>query len=104
MRPISFASVQETRKSQKQRLRQGFWLGGAPFGYCNRPCSKCTDPNGMDYGPDFGGKDQSDGTRLIAHPIDGAGVSKVFDWYKTGICPPRIAEPLNNYELILANG
>lgn len=34
---------QEVRKGKLQRARQGLWLGGTPFGYCNGLCSKCTD-------------------------------------------------------------
>lgn len=96
---------QETRKGKRQRARRGLWLGSIPFGYCNGICSKCTDPNGADYCPDFGSSDKGDGKTMAAHPVESLVVKMAFDWYKTGEFSDRlIAAKLNNYELHLPDG
>ena len=75
---------QETRKGKKQRAREGLWNGNFPFGYCLGQCSHCTDPNGAGYCPNYGQPDQSDGKRLILHPIDHQVVRLAFEYYATG--------------------
>jgi len=96
---------QEVRKGKRQRARQGLWLGATPFGYCNGLCSRCTDPNGVNYCPDFGQPDKGDGKVMVPHPIEKQIVRQVFDWYVTGETSHRdIADRLNEMDIILADG
>ena len=81
---------QEVRKGKLQRARQGLWLGGTPFGYCNGLCSKCTDPNGQGYCPDFGQPDKRNGRALVLHPVE----SKVVAQLSTGTHPRTIVSAL----------
>ena len=75
---------QETIKGKLQRARSGLWNGSIPFGYCRGVCSKCNDPNGKDYCPDYGSPDKSDGKVLILHPIEKRVVQKIYELYLTG--------------------
>ncbi len=96
---------QETRKGKIQRARKGLWLGAIPYGYCNGLCSRCTDPNGAGYCPDFGGKDKSDGKVMVAHPIESQVVRWVFEQYAGGkMSHKMIAEALNQMHITLDNG
>lgn len=96
---------QETRKGKLQRARQGMWLGAIPYGYCNGLCSRCTDPNGKNYCPDFGQPDKGDGRIMIHHPVENQIVKLVFDWYVSGEESNRsIAEKLNELQITLTDG
>jgi site-specific DNA recombinase len=96
---------QEVKKGKRQRARQGLWLGAIPFGYCNGLCSKCTDPNGENYCPDFGKLDKSNGKIMVPHPVESRIVRMAFDWYITGKTSDRvIADRLNETMITLANG
>lgn len=96
---------QETRKGKRQRAREGLWMGGVPYGYCNGLCSRCVDPNGEGYCPDYGGRDKSDGKILVAHPIYGSVVRLVFEWYASGeYSYGLIADKLNGYLFPLSGG
>ena len=75
---------QETTKGKRQRARDGLWNGGVPFGYCKGLCSRCTDPNGKGYCPNFGTADKTDGKTLIAHPIESAGVKLAYTGTRQG--------------------
>ena len=75
---------EETIKGKYQRALCGLWNGDIPFGYCKGVCSRCDDPNGKDYCPDYGRPDQTDGRRLIAHPRDSVGLRLSFEWHLTG--------------------
>ena len=75
---------QETIKGKLQRARSGLWNGNIPFGYCRGLCSKCTDPNGKDYCPEYGQVDKSDGKVLHPHPIEKWVVQKIFKHYLSG--------------------
>lgn len=86
----------ETAKGKHQRAREGLWNGSIPLGYCNGKCANCTDPNGLDYCPHFGGPDQGDGKQLALHPIEREAVRLAFAWYVTGeYSDGDIAEKLN---------
>ncbi len=86
----------ETKKGKQERARKGLYNGPIPFGYCKGLCSKCTDPNGPGYCPYAGQPDQSDGIRLIAHPIESIGVCRAFKLSATGLYTDRdIADTLN---------
>ncbi len=96
---------QEVRKGKMQRARQGLWIGAIPYGYCNGLCSKCTDPNGKGYCPDFGQPDKSDGKKMIAHPIESGIVTQIFNWYATENETHRtIAIKLNSLKVTLPDG
>jgi len=96
---------QETRKGKRQRARKGLWNGSVPYGYCKGLCSECTDPNGLDYCPNYGQGDRSDGKILVAHPIEGEVVKMVFEWYASGETSDAcIAEKLNQLTFSLENG
>ena len=96
---------QETIKGKKQRAREGNWNGLPPFGYCRGKCSKCIEPNGKDYCPDFGKPDKTDGKVLILHPVDSQIVKLVYQWYLVGNTSDRmIAERLNNFQLCFPDG
>jgi site-specific DNA recombinase len=91
---------QETRKGKLQRARDGYWNGNIPYGYCYGLCSKCKDPNGEGYCPDFGKPDKSSGKLLVLHPIDSKVVRLIYDWYLSEIeSDGHIAKRLQNYRL-----
>ena len=95
---------QEVRKGKLQRARQGLWLGGMPFGYCNGLCSKCSDPNGQGYCPDYGQSNKGDGKALVLHPVESKVVAQAFDWYTSENYSFRtIADNLNKFEVQLYN-
>ncbi len=75
---------EETVKGKLQRALSGLWNGDIPFGYCKGLCSRCDDPNGKGYCPDFGQPDKGDGRKLIAHPKDSVGLALAFTWHCTG--------------------
>ena len=96
---------QETRKGKLQRARQGLWVGELPFGYCKGLCSRCTNPNGKDYCPEYGKPDKTDGKIIMPHPVESLVVKKVFDWYCHGDTSHRsIADELNKTILTLPDG
>ncbi len=76
---------QETRKGKLQRARDGNWNGNIPYGYCRGLCSKCQEPNGEGYCPDFGKPDKGNGKQLTLHPIESKVVRLVFDWYMSSL-------------------
>lgn len=69
---------EETMKGKYGRVLKGLWNGIFPFGYCQGRCSRCQDPNGEGYCPDYGKPDQGNGDSLIAHPKDSSGVQLMF--------------------------
>ena len=96
---------QETRKGKIQRARKGLWLGAIPFGYCNGICSRCTDPNGDGYCPNFGQADKGNGKVMVPHPIESQVVKRVYEQYAGGCMSQRlIADDLNIFQIPLGNG
>lgn len=96
---------QETRKGKRQRAREGLWNGSIPFGYCNGLCSDCTDLNGKDYCPYFGGPNRGDGKIPIPHPIESQAVKLAFELYATGeYSDGKIAEFLNAQDAVMPDG
>lgn len=91
---------QETHKGKLQRARDGLWNGNFPYGYCRGLCSKCKEPNGEGYCPEFGKPDKSNGRLLIPHPIESKVVRLVYDWYLSGIeSDGHISKRLREYPL-----
>lgn len=87
---------EETIKGKHQRALCGLWNGDIPFGYCKGLCSRCDDPNGKGYCPDFGKADKTDGRHLIAHPKDSMGLEDSFEWHVAGNRSDQdIADALN---------
>lgn len=74
---------EETMKGKYGRVLKGLWNGIFPFGYCRGLCSKCEDPNGKNYCPDFGKPNKADGKILIVHPKDGEAVKQAFSLLHT---------------------
>lgn len=96
---------EETRKGRVQRARKGLYNGSIPFGYCRGNCSACTDPNGVDYCPAYGGADRAEQVVPIPHPVESAAVQMAFRWYLTGrYADGDIAERLNREGYVLPDG
>ncbi|MCD6553439.1 MAG: recombinase family protein [Anaerolineae bacterium] len=98
----------ETKKGKRARAMKGLYNGSLPLGYCRGNCSTCTDPNGEDYCPRFGGpdlKDERPSLPLFVHPIEGEAVKLAYEWYATGTYSDgQIAEKLNAYQHVLPDG
>jgi len=98
----------ETKKGKRARAMKGLYNGSLPLGYCRGNCSTCTDPNGRDYCPRFGGpdlKEECPSLPLCIHPIESEAVKLAYEWYATGAyADGQIAEKLNTYQLILPEG
>ena len=75
---------EETIKGKYQRVLSGLWNGEIPFGYCKGLCSRCDDPNGNGYCPNYGKADLSSGKKLIAHPKDSLALQLAFELYAQG--------------------
>ncbi len=96
---------QEIRKGKLQRARKGLHNGSPPFGYCTGTCSDCSDLNGPDYCPAFGGPDLGDGEVLVPHPIESAAVRLAFQWYLTSdFSDGDVADRLNAHLHALPDG
>ncbi len=91
---------QETRKGKLQRARDGNWNGNVSYGYCRGLCSKCKEPNGEGYCPDFGKPDKGDGKQLILHPVESKVVRLIYDWYLSNLeSDGHIAKRLADYPI-----
>ncbi len=96
---------QETKKGKVARARKGLWNGKIPFGYCKGLCSKCTDPNGPNYCPNFGQLDLGNGKMLVSHPIESIAVKLAFEWYAAGnLSDTDVAIRLNTAKFTLPDG
>jgi len=95
----------ETTKGKLQRARDGYWNGNPPFGYCRGLCSKCKNPNGDGYCPEFGKADTSKDDILIFHPVESQVVKRVYEWYLSGdYSDGKIAMKLNSSHHLLPDG
>jgi len=66
------------------------------FGYCNGRCSQCTDPNGKDYCPYYGGPDRGTGVlRSYPHPIESRAYKLMVQWSLAGLSDREIAHRIN---------
>lgn len=96
-----------TRNGLNTRRRNGLHLGRLPLGYCNGLCSTCTDLNGKDYCPQFGGPDRPESQRgriAVPHPVDRYAISLIYGMYKQGFSYREIAVHLNTHLACLPDG
>ena len=94
-----------TSRGKRKRADEGYWNGRIPFGYCSGACANCRDPNGPDYCPEHGQANRNMTKIMVPHPIDAAGVVKLFEWYATGRYSARdLAEKLNQHLVTLPDG
>lgn len=104
--PIFTTSIR-TRQAAKRRKERGFHHGGYRLGYCNGICSTCTDPNGKDYCPLFGGLDRPEsehGRIQVPHPIEKHAVQLMASLYNQGWSVREIAKYLNENEFDISEG
>jgi DNA invertase Pin-like site-specific DNA recombinase len=105
--PIWSSSLR-TRGAKHARVRDGLTNANFRLGYCNGLCSRCSDPNGENYCPLFGGPDraQYSGTRIIMvpHPIERFAIILIVHLYRRGWSDKEIAHQLNHFTFTLPNG
>jgi site-specific DNA recombinase len=87
---------EETVKGKYQRALSGLWNGDIPYGYCKGLCSRCADPNGKEYCPDYGQPDKTDGKCLIAHPKDSQGLIHAFQFQAALHSDLQVTQELNH--------
>jgi DNA invertase Pin-like site-specific DNA recombinase len=102
-----WAASERSRAAQNERFERGYHNGGYRLGYCNGLCSNCTDPNGEDHCPLFGGPDRADsqnGRIQVPHPIEKYAVRFIVHAYNTGQSDREIANFLNQHFFELPDG
>ena len=102
-----WAASERSREAKGIRFRLGLHNGGYRLGYCNGRCSNCTDPNGKDYCPLYGGHDRLEskwGRLQVAHPIEQHAVRLVISCYQNGMSDQEIADYINNHRFELPDG
>ncbi len=87
-----------TQAAKQNRVRTARVPNGRHlFGYCNGRCSQCTDPNGKDYCPYYGGPDRGSGVlRSYPHPIESRAYKLMVQWSLAGLSDREIAHRINN--------
>ena len=101
------AASERGRAAKKARFEHGFHNGGYRLGYCNGLCSTCTDPNGKDYCPLFGGPDRTESQRgriQVPHPIEQYVVRMIVSMYRQGQSDHEIAAEINAHTYQLPDG
>jgi len=100
-------SSARTREAKLERVMRGLSNASFRFGYCNGLCSTCTDPNGKDYCPLFGGLDRVESQRgriPVPHPIEAHAVRMTVQLYAQGKSDLEVANDLNSYLFQLSDG
>lgn len=100
-------SSARTREAKLERVMRGLSNASFRFGYCNGLCSTCTDPNGKDYCPLFGGLDRVESQRgriPVPHPIEAHAVRMAIQMYAQGKSDLEVASDLNSYLFQLSGG
>jgi DNA invertase Pin-like site-specific DNA recombinase len=100
-------SSARTREAKLERVMRGLSNASFRFGYCNGLCSTCTDPNGKDYCPQFGGPDRVESQRgriAVPHPVEAHGVRMAANLYAQGKSDLEVADNLNRYLFGLPDG
>jgi len=78
-----------TRDNKLSRAMKGYSNASwPPFGYCRGNCLDCTDPNGLDYCPRFGGPDLwrelgDDPQLFVPHPLEQVALRLAAERYAT---------------------
>jgi DNA invertase Pin-like site-specific DNA recombinase len=101
------AASERGRAAKKARFERGFHNGGYRLGYCNGLCSTCTDPNGKDHCPLFGGPDRVESQRgqiQVPHPIEQHLVRLIVSMYRQGKSDRDIAAEINAHIYQLPDG
>jgi len=101
------AASERGRAAKKARFERGFHNGGYRLGYCNGLCSTCTDPNGKDYCPLFGGPDRVESQRgrlQVPHPVEQHLVRLIVSMYRKGKSDRDIAAEINAHTYQLPDG
>jgi hypothetical protein len=99
-----FAASERGRSAAEVLRERGRHRGGYRFGYCNGLCSHCTDPNGMDYCPLFGGSDRPESQRgkiQVPHPIERHGIRLMAYLYHAHWSSYEISKYLKNNQFKL---
>ncbi len=94
-----FTASERGRSAAKALREQGRHRGGYRFGYCNGLCSSCTDPNGWNYCPLFGGPDRPESQRgkiQVPHPIEQHGVRLIVYLYRSSWSSYEISKYLKD--------
>lgn len=90
-----FQKIAKEMKEERVRYRR-LPNGRHLFGYCNGRCSRCTDPNGKDYCPYYGGPDRGTGVlRSYPHPIESRAYKLMVQWSLAGLSDREIAHRIN---------
>lgn len=100
-------SSARTREAKLERVMRGLSNASFRFGYCNGLCSTCTDPNGKDYCPQYGGPDRVESQRgriAVPHPVEAQGVRMAANLYAQGKSDLEVADDLNRYMFRLPDG
>ena len=100
-------SSARTREAKLERVMRGLSNASFRFGYCNGLCSTCTDPNGKNYCPQFGGLDRVESQRgrvPVPHPIESHAVRMAVHLYSQGKSDLEVASDLNQYLFRLPDG
>ena len=96
---------QEIRLQKFHAARSGRLSGAFRLGYCKGNCSECTDPNGEDYCPRYGGHNRTEGKIRVIHPVECEAIRLMFTWYASGrFSYSDIAHRLNREVFALPNG
>ena len=100
-------SSARTREAKLERVMRGLSNASFRFGYCNGLCSTCTDPNGKDYCPQYGGPDRVESQRgriAVPHPVEAHGVRMAVNLYAQGKSDLEVADDLNRHLFRLPDG
>jgi DNA invertase Pin-like site-specific DNA recombinase len=98
--------AEEMRIKRAMQAKDGQMSSSYRLGYCMGNCSECTDPNGKNYCPHYGGPDRNAGRAFrIPHPVEAHAVRLMFSWYATGQYSfADIARRLNEEVFTLPDG
>ena len=100
-------SSARTREAKLERVMRGLSNASFRFGYCNGLCSTCTDANGKDYCPLYGGPDRVESQRgriAVPHPIEAHAVRMAANLYAQGKSDLEVADDINRHLFRLPDG
>ena len=95
----------DTQKGKHARARIGLANGAYRLGVCSGLCGECSDPNGRDYCPCYGGENRGAGRVPVHHPVEAQAVQWIYRWYAAGdMSYEEIAHRLNARPCTLPDG